>query len=199
MAALSPTALLRRPTKRPTGTVEGRALSENIFLIPASPGLQWPHARPPPKDHVRRDARLRRSRAADLLLGFPVQPLEAISDDRWPDDVRLPVLPSWPLNHHSTFKLHRGRQLRRANSQRSVCAVADPRPFFGFGEPVFPFLRCNDSTLTAHDFKSVKLAFRIHRMLLQHPFVSNLSLSLCCQARRNRAVIFLNFAGSHLK
>ena len=58
-------------------------------------------------------------------------------------------------------------------SKRFVSAIADPRPFFGFGKPVFHFLRCNDSAPTAHDFKSVKLAFRIHRMLLHKRSDSN--------------------------
>ena len=39
--------------------------------------------------HLRRNARLWRSRPPDLLLRFPVQPFDPISGDRWPDDARL--------------------------------------------------------------------------------------------------------------
>jgi hypothetical protein len=44
---------------------------------------------------------------------------------------------------------------------------SDPRPFFGFFQPIFLFLLRNGSAFTAHHLGSEKLIFRIHRMLLR--------------------------------
>ena len=47
------------------------------------------HVRPPAKDHLRRNALLRRARSLGLLLGLSLQPLVAISARSWSDDIRL--------------------------------------------------------------------------------------------------------------
>jgi hypothetical protein len=76
-----------------------------VGCLPIQPGLQWPHAQPHPKDHLRRNARRWRSRPPDLLLGFPVRPLDR--------DQRRPMA-GWrsALGHRAAVHLPRPRPER---------------------------------------------------------------------------------------
>jgi hypothetical protein len=60
-----------------------------VGCLPIQPGLQWPHAQPHPKDHLRRNARRWRCGLLIYCSDFRCGHWTAISGDRWPDGVRL--------------------------------------------------------------------------------------------------------------
>ena len=85
------------------------------------------HGRLPAENHVRRNARLRRPRCADLLPRSSLQPPTTMSADRWAEVSGTAPCRCGAANHRVRRLPDQGSRLRRNQHQRRAPSGASPR------------------------------------------------------------------------